>query len=313
MRAVAGMNPASQAPSVRKTGKPPGATDDDAALSQEDFLRVSAFVRDRCGIKLPPSKKTMVEARLRKRLRALGMPSYEEYCDYLFGPDGQKEEVVRMIDLITTNKTDFFREPAHFDFLVRVCLPEFCDAGRGGAWRKMLLWSAGCSTGEEPYTLAMILSAFAETCAGFRFSILATDISTRVLEKASLGVYDAEKAEPVPPAMKRQYLLKSRDRSKGLVRVAPALRSLVEFRRLNLMDEDFGIREPVDVIFCRNVIIYFDKATQETLVRRFARRLVPGGFLFLGHSETLWGMDVPLLQVAPTIYRKPDGIDPAVG
>ncbi len=285
----------------------------DIGLSQRDFGRLSAFVYEHCGIKLPPSKKTMLEARLRRRLRALEMKSYDDYCEYVFSPDGQRDEVVRMIDLVTTNKTDFFREPVHFDYLLGTCLPDFCDAGRGGAWRKMSVWSAGCSTGEEPYTLAMVLCAFAETRPGFRFSILATDISTKVLEKAALGIYDEERVEPVPPALKRKYLLKSKDRSKGLVRVAPVLRSQVDFRRLNLMDEDFRIREALDVIFCRNVIIYFDKATQEALVNRFARRLAPGGYLFLGHSETLCGMDVPLVQMAPTVYRKPDGIDPVGG
>ncbi len=290
--------------------KRPGRSEHEAGLSQRDFCRLSAFVHERFGIKLPPSKKTMLEARLRRRLRALEMKSYDDYCDYLFGPAGQEEEVVRMIDLVTTNKTDFFREPAHFDFLQRSCLPELCDAGRGGAFRTLTVWSAGCSTGEEPYTLAMVLSGYAESRPGLRFSIVATDLSTRVLEKAALGIYEEEKVAPVPPDMKRKYLLRSKDRSRGLVRVAPAVRSLVTFRRLNLMDEDFGIREPVDVIFCRNVIIYFDKATQEALVNRFARQLAPGGYLFLGHSETLCGMDAPLVQMAPTVYRKTDGTDP---
>ncbi len=298
---------------IERAPKPPAQGDRDAGLSQRDFGRLSAFVHEHCGIKLPPSKKTMLEARLRRRLRALEMTSYDDYCDYLFGPDGQEKEVVRMIDLVTTNKTDFFREPAHFDFLARTCLPELCDAGRGGAWRKLTVWSAGCSTGEEPYTLAMVLSDFAESRPGLRFSIVATDISTRVLEKAALGIYDEDRVAPVPAPMKRKYLLKSRDRSRGLVRVAPSVRSLVDFRRLNLMDGDFGLREPADVIFCRNVIIYFDKATQEGLVNRFTRQLAPGGYLFLGHSETLCGMNVPLVQTAPTVYRKPDGPDPADG
>ncbi len=301
------------AATIERGGNPCSGSVRESGLSQRDFGRLSAFVHEHCGIKLPPSKKTMLEARLRRRLRALEMKSYEEYCDYLFGPRGLQEEIVRMIDLVTTNKTDFFREPAHFDFLVRNCLADLCDAGRGGAWRRVAVWSAGCSTGEEPYTLAMVLSEFGEGRPGFRFSILATDISTRVLETAAVGIYDEERVDPVPPAWKRKYLLKSRDRSKGLVRVASALRSLVEFRRLNLMDENFGIREPMNVIFCRNVIIYFDKATQEALVNRFAGHLAPGGYLFLGHSETLCGMDAPLVQVAPTVYRKPDGADPARG
>ena len=301
------------AATIERRRKPSSGSDCDAGLSQRDFARLSAFVQEHCGIRLPPSKKTMLEARLRRRLRALEMTSYRDYCDYLFGPDGEDDEVVRMIDLVTTNKTDFFREPAHFDFLVRSCLPDLCDAGRGGAWRTLSVWSAGCSTGEEPYTLAMVLSAFAGSRPGFRFSILATDISTRVLEKAALGVYTEDRVDTVPSDMKHEYLLKSRDRSKGLVRVAPGIRSLVNFRQLNLMDGDFGLRVPMDVIFCRNVIIYFDKATQEGLVNRFTRCLMPGGYIFLGHSETLCGMNVPLVQMAPTIYRKPDGIAPAKG
>ncbi len=296
---------------MESVGNPGRKCERDIGLSQKDFSRLSAFVYEHCGIKLPPSKKTMLEARLRRRLRALDMKSYDDYCDYLFGPVGQKEEIVCMIDLVTTNKTDFFRESAHFDFLLGTCLPEFCEPGNGGVWRKMSVWSAGCSTGEEPYTLAMVLCEYAESRPGFRFSILATDISTRVLEKAALGIYDEERVGPVPPAMRRKYLLKSRDRSKGLVRVAPVPRSTVDFRRLNLMNENFGLRERMDVIFCRNVIIYFDKATQEGLVNRFARSLAPGGYLFLGHSETLCGMDVPLVQVAPTVYRKPDRVVPA--
>ncbi len=291
---------------IEGLGNPEKWMEREPGLSDKDFGQLSAFVHENFGIKLPPTKKTMLEARLRRRLRALGMRSYREYCEYVFSAAGQKDEVVRMIDLVTTNKTDFFREPAHFDYLTRYCLPEFCDGGRDRYYRRLTLWSAGCSTGEEPYTLAMVLCDFDETRDDFRFSILATDISTRVLEKAALGIYDEERTDPVPAEMKRKYLLKSKDRSRGLVRVAPFLRSLVEFRRLNLMDESFGIREPVDVIFCRNVIIYFDKATQEALVHRFTRSLSPGGYLFLGHSETLCGMDIPLVQMAPTIYRKPD-------
>src|SRR5512143_2120237 len=240
---------------IERDENPARRRDRDVGLSRKDFGRLSAFVYELCWIKLPPGKKTMVEARLRKRLHALEMNSYDDYCDYLFGPEGRRGEVVRMIDLVTTNKTDFFREPVHFDYLLGTCLPEFCDAARGRPWRKMSVWSAGCSTGEEPYTLAMVLSEFAETRPGFRFSILATDISTKVLETAALGIYDEERIAPVPPAMQRKYLLKSRDRSKGLVRVAPVVRSHVDFRQLNLMDENFGIREWLDVIFCRNVII----------------------------------------------------------
>jgi chemotaxis protein methyltransferase CheR len=210
-----------------------------------------------------------------------------------------EEELTPMIDQVTTNKTDFFREPAHFDYLARKALPELTLSKKS-----IVLWSAGCSTGEEPYTLAMVLNEFADGHRGCDFTILATDISTRVLEKARLAVYDEEAVSPVPPELKKKYLLRSKDRTRSLYRVRPELREHVRFRHLNLMDGDFGFREQMDIIFCRNVIIYFDKPTQERLLNGFCRHLSPHGYLFMGHSETLFGMDLPLVQVAPTVYRR---------
>jgi chemotaxis protein methyltransferase CheR len=252
---------------------------------------------------MPPAKKTMLVARLQKRLRSLDMKSFGDYIDYLFAPDGIKDELVRMIDLITTNKTDFFREPDHFDFLLQRVLPEwFQEYGASG--RKLMLWSAGCSTGEEPYTLAMVMNEFAVSCLGFDYQILATDISTRVLGKAEVAVYEEERIASVPPPLRDKYLLRSKDRCRGLVRVVPGLREKVRFRRLNFMDENFGLREPMDIIFCRNVIIYFDRQTQGRLLNRFHGHLRYGGHIFMGHSETLNGLDVPLIMVYPTVYRK---------
>lgn len=277
------------------------------SLTEKDFLRLSAFIHAECGIKLAGGKKVMIEARFQKRLRALGMKSFSEYCAYLFSPEGMQRELHHMIDVVTTNKTDFFREPTHYDFLVEKVLPERVTARGAGPGKKLTIWSAGCSTGEEPYTLAMVMNEFAERCTGFGFtwSILATDISTRVLEKAKQAVFEAERALPIPDPLKRKYLLKSRDRAKGLVRIVPELREAVQFRRLNFMDDDFGLREMIDIVFCRNVIIYFDRPTQAKLLNKFCRQMVPGGYLFMGHSETLHGLDVPLVQVAPTVYRKP--------
>lgn len=275
-----------------------------AALSEKDFRRLSGFIHNECGIKMPEAKKVLLEARLRKRLRILGMHSYSEYCDYLFSPEGARDELIHMIDVVTTNKTDFFREAGHFDYLVRTALPELIKLYGTNARRKYTIWSAGCSTGEEPHTLAMVLNEFAEQYNGFYFSILATDISTRVLEHARRGIYKEEVVQPVPMAMKMKYLLKGKDKNKGLVRATPQLRSLIEFRRLNFMDSDFGMKEPVDIIFCRNVIIYFDRPTQEKLLNRFANHLIPGGYLFMGHSETLNGLNVPLLSAGPMVYRK---------
>lgn len=272
-------------------------------LSKNDFSRLSEFIYKECGIKMPPAKKTMLEARLQKRLRTLGMSSFGAYCDFLFSSEGLKLELVQMIDLVTTNKTDFFREPDHFDYLVNHVLAKWTS--EKGTGRRLNVWSAGCSTGEEPYTLAMVLQEYAEEMPGFSYSIMATDISTRVLEKARTAIYDEERVIPVPLNLKKKYLLRSKDRSSGLVRIAPELRSKVYFQRLNFMDDSFGLRERLDVIFCRNVIIYFDRPTQKKLLQKFIDNLIPGGYIFMGHSETLNGLDLPLLAVHPTVYRKP--------
>ena len=263
-------------------------------LSARDFSRLKQFIYDECGINITDAKRTMLETRLQKRLKQLSISSFSEYCDYLFSQKGREDELTHMIDQVTTNKTDFFREPAHFDYLTRKVLPEITRSRR-----PVTIWSAGCSSGEEPYTLAMVLKEY-----GCDFIVLATDISTKVLDKAKLAVYDTERVDPIPDPLRRKYLLKSKDPAKKLYRVVPELREHVRFRRLNFMEGDFGFREPIDVIFCRNVIIYFDKVTQERLLNSFCRYLAPRGYLFMGHSETLLGMDVPLTPVAPTVYRR---------
>lgn len=274
-----------------------------AVLRDREFNLFSSFIYDAVGIKMPLAKKTMLEARLQKRLKAHGIRTFEEYADYVFSAAGQGDELVHLIDVVTTNKTDFFREPAHFDFLVKSAIPSLIDSREAGITAPLKVWSAGCSTGEEPYTLAMVLSEFASACPGFQTSILASDISTEVLAKARNAIYTEDRVDAIPLHLKKKYLLKSRDRVKALVRIVPKLRSMVGFRRLNFM-EDFDIREKMDIIFCRNVIIYFDKQTQERLLGRFYKQLAPGGFLFLGHSETLNGLNVPLTPVASTVYRK---------
>lgn len=271
------------------------------SMSDRDFKRLSEFIHAEVGIKLPLSKKVMVEARLQKRLRTLGMGAYHHYFEFLFSPTGLDEELVHLIDVITTNTTEFFREPKHFEIMNQDTLPGWrATNGTGRAFR---IWSAGCSTGEEPYTLAIVLSEFKQRAAGFRFSILATDISTRVLKLAKNGVYPEERVAKMTLELKRRYFLRSKNRAKKLVRLVPELRSLIDFRRLNFM-ESFSFPEPMDTIFCRNVMIYFDRATQERLLQKFCTQLRTGGFLFIGHSESLTGMDLPLRQHAPTVYRK---------
>lgn len=266
------------------------------------FGRFSKFIQTELGIKMPETKKTMLQARLQKRLWKLGMTSFDEYCDYLFSHEGMEHELVHMIDVVTTNKTEFFREPKHFEYLVEKVLPELID--RKGLGERFMLWCAGCSTGEEAYSLAMVLDNFAEQVPRFHFLILATDISTKVLQEAKLGIYDQERIEPIPKWMRKKYLLKNREEQKELVRISPQLRASIRFRRLNFMDRNFGLRESMDIIFCRNVIIYFDRPTQEGVLDRICSYLNPGGYLFTGHSETLNGMKLPLVPVAHTVYKQ---------
>jgi chemotaxis protein methyltransferase CheR len=277
-----------------------------AVMSDGDFARISEFLHKEYGINLPAAKKQMLEGRLRRRLQRLRIGTFAEYCDYLMSSRGVEHEHHHMIDVVTTHKTDFFREPAHFEYLVQEAMPELVRNFGSGLQSPMVCWSAGCSTGEEPYTLAMVLSEFGVRYPGFRFrfSIIATDISTQVLETAEQAVYDEEKIEPVPLLLRRKYLLRSKDASLGLVRISPELCENVRFRCLNLVASDFGFREPLDFVFCRNVIIYFDRERQTRVLSRMCRCLRPGGYLFLGHSETVAGRDLPISQVAPTVYRK---------
>jgi len=273
-----------------------------AGMSMREFSLFSQFIEKTCGIRMPDAKKFMLESRLQKRLRLHDLTSFREYYDYLISPRGMREELIDMIDVVTTNKTDFFREASHFSYLTDSVLPQI---PQDELLNGIAIWSAGCSSGEEPYTLAMVLSEYARRCQEFRFSILATDICTTVLEAARLGIYEEEKVAPIPYEMKKRYLLRSKDKTRSVVRICPELRAHLTFQRLNFMDETFNIGRPLRIIFCRNVIIYFDRQTQEKLLNKFCRHLLPGGYLFLGHSETLNGLNVPLVQVNSTIYQKP--------
>ncbi len=273
-------------------------------LSDRVFQRLGTYIERKYGIKMPPVKRIMLESRLQKRLRVLNMKSFEEYTRFVFNSDHGQDELVNMVDLATTNKTDFFREPHHFDFLVNNALPALSERYDSGQRRPLRLWSAGCSTGEEPYTLAMALSEHAGNTPGFRFDILASDLSTSALEAGRDAIYSQEKVDPIPYALKRKYLLRSRDRKSNLVRMTPDIRSNVRFEQMNFMDEHYSPADRMDIIFCRNVIIYFDRPTQRRILCRLADNLLPGGYLFVGHSETLNGLGVPVEAVGPTVHRK---------
>jgi chemotaxis protein methyltransferase CheR len=276
----------------------------DESISGKDYARLCALIYAEAGINLGAERKTMLEVRIKRRLKILNLHSYSEYCDYLFGHAGLKNEISPLIDVVTTNKTDFFREPGHFDFLAEKALPELAERNAG---RQFLIWSAGCSTGEEPYTMAIVLSEYAQAHPGFRFRILATDISSIVLAKAELGVYSNEVVSPVQPVLRRKYFMRSRKPGSEQVRVVPELRRTIEFRRLNFMDADYGLAEKADAIFCRNVIIYFDRPTQQRILLKLANCLLPGGYLFVGHAETLHDMNLPITPVAPALYRRVNG------
>lgn len=271
-------------------------------MTAEDFDAIGGFIQSQFGIKMPPTKKVMLQSRLTKRLRAMNMSSYGQYREYLFSPEGMDQEVPFMIDVVTTNKTDFFREASHFDLLKDVFLPTWLR--QTGGRDVFSIWSAGCATGEEPYSLAMVLNEFAEAEPAFKYTVLGTDISGEALQKAIDAVYRESRTTGIPFELRKKYLLRSRDRDKALVRIVPELRKKVSFERLNLMGDLSESGEKKDIIFCRNVIIYFERPVQEALFGKCCQRLKPGGYLFIGHSETLSGMKLPLVQVRPTIYQK---------
>lgn len=279
---------------------------DDDHLSHRDYQRIASLIGDEVGIKLPPSKRLMVEGRLRKRVRALGLADLAAYCAHLFHGNGLAAERPYLINAVTTNKTDFFREPEHFDCLETRLVPALLDLRRGERQPLLKVWSAASSTGAEAYTLAMVLADLAAQRHDFRFSILGTDISTAVLEQGARAVYPTEFVAPVPAAKAQRYLMHARKPGiRPEVRIVPELRRLVRFARLNLMDESYPFDRDVDIIFLRNVLIYFDKADQERVIQRLLGHLRPGGYLVLGHSESMIGTAVTVRQIAPAVFQKP--------
>ena len=272
-------------------------------LEDREFRKIAAFVEDKVGIKMPESKKLMMQSRLQARLKALGLPNFQSYVNYVFSSEQTgNEEVILLIDAITTNLTHFYREPNHFQYMTTDAIPSLLNSGL----TRLNIWSAGCSSGEEPYTLAMVTEEYkkANPDAWFDYSILATDVSTKVLQKARNAIYPMDSVKSIPMDIKKSYFLKGKDREKPEVRIKPAIRQKVQFQRLNFMDDDFGLANVMNIIFCRNVLMYFDKTTQEAVLKKFMKYLSKGGYLFLGHSETIFNMILPLKNVAPTIFQK---------
>jgi chemotaxis protein methyltransferase CheR len=283
------------------SAEPAASTSYPVDLSPASFARFAQFITRELGIKMPESKASLVQSRLLRRVRELRMESVEQYREYFFA-EAHADEREHFINAITTNKTDFFREPQHFAYLTGVVLP-----GARAEWtrgKRFTVWSAGCSSGEEPYTLAMVLAEYASREPGFDFTVLGTDVSTRVLELARGAIYPESQTLPIPPEIRKKYLLRSRNQTERLARIVPDLRKKVVLHALNLMDANYGIRETFDAVFFRNVMIYFDRSTQETVINRICRNLAPGGYLFAGHSESLAGLNIPVRPVQTSIYRK---------
>lgn len=267
----------------------------DSQLSESEFQLYSDFIYQLTGIHLGSNKKQLLVTRLRKRMTAVGISSFRKYREFVISDEG-RGELQKMIDEVSTNKTSFFRESAHFQFLEQKVLPGLKTQF------KVRIWSAACSSGQEPYTLAMVLREYYGN-ENKDIKILATDISQRMLDKAQKGIY-SDVGHGIPKPLLNRYFLKGHDHWQGMIMAKESLKNIIRFRYLNLMGA-FPFSGKFDVIFCRNVMIYFDKPTQANLVERLSEYLNPGGYLFVGHSESLSGIvKSNLSYIQPSVYRK---------
>jgi chemotaxis protein methyltransferase CheR len=282
----------------------PAVESHDDHLDMRDFQRIATLIGKEVGIKLPPAKRLMVEGRLRRRLRHLDLDSFADYGDYLFRQDGLERELPFLINAVTTNKTDFFREPEHFECMQATLVPTLLKS-RNERMPLLKVWSAASSTGAEAFTIAMVLADLASARNDFRFAVLGTDISTDVLAAGRRAVYPADQIAPVPPGMQSRYVMHARrPGSRPEIRIVPELRKQVRFDRLNLMDDTYPYDRDVDIIFLRNVLIYFEKSDQAAVIKRLVGHLRPGGYLLLGHSESMIGTSITMRQIAPAVFQK---------
>ncbi|GBF49153.1 methyltransferase of chemotaxis protein [Leptospira ryugenii] len=273
------------------------------AIGDSEFEYIKDLVYKQAGIFLAPHKKVMVQSRLNTRLRTLGISDYVEYVNRLKrDPKFASDEMQELINRITTNKTDFFRENHHFEFLKNTYLPEFERENQ--QTKHLRIWCSASSTGEEPYSIAITLYDYFQNKTGWNVKIYASDIDTAVLKTASEGIYKEDRLEPISEALKTKHFNKLTDRDHISYQVKPHLKSLIEFKQINLLHFPFPFKEKIDLIFCRNVIIYFDKQTQKTLFSNFAEQLKSMGYLILGHSETMFGISDQFKFLGHTIYQK---------
>ncbi|MCX6944018.1 MAG: protein-glutamate O-methyltransferase [Opitutales bacterium] len=270
-------------------------------MRDNEFEFIRNLVYERSRISLGSDKRELVSARLGKRLRATNLTTVGEYCQLLQAPNAE-DELANLIDVISTNHTFFFREEAHFDFLRAVAVPEMAARAQGERWAQFRVWSAACSSGEEPYSIALTL---AECLPAWPWRIEATDISHRILARAQAGIFREEAIAKLPVPFARAHFRRGFGPQEGNYCARPALSEHIHFHQLNLLEGEPPFTEPFQVIFCRNVMIYFDRETQEELVDRLARRLVPGGYLFVGHAESLIKLRHSLKMIQPAIYQRP--------
>ena len=280
-------------------------------LEDRDFARFQALVYGEAGIHLTAAKKALLVGRLSKRLRELGVDSYAAYYERVLADPAER---VQMLDRITTNETHFFREPRHFRFLVDQVFPQWkAEADAGRRPRRLRIWSAGCSTGEEPYSIAMALLDAFPAGSGWDLQVLGTDLSTRVLARARAAVWPIAQAEEIPEADRKAHMLRGVGRQEGLMKAGPELRGLVRLDRLNLAGDAWPRLGPFDAVFCRNVLIYFDAPTKERVVGRLLERVEVGGYLFVGHAESLSGMPHAVRTPQATIYVRGGAVAQASG
>ena len=273
-------------------------------LTPREFRLFQALIQREAGIHLSEAKKVLVEGRLARRLRELGL----DFADYYGLVETDPHEKVRMLDCICTNETHFFREPRQFEFLESHVFPEWRARAEAGTMaRQVRVWSAGCSTGEEPYSVAMAFLARFPPSSGWEIEVVATDLSTRVLDRAQAAVWPIDKAREIPEPYLKAFMLRGSGPEEGRMKAGPLVRSRVRFQRLNLNAEPFTFAGRFDLVFCRNVLIYFDAASKARVVSRLLERMEPRGYLFLGHAETVTGLGARTRSIGPTVYTHADG------
>ncbi len=271
----------------------------DPNIKHRDFLRVAKYVEKNYGLKIPDYKKYLIQSRLLKRINSLGMSSFSEYIKYLFDPQNS-DEIQNMIDVVTTHKTDFFREKDHFEFINKYILPQHSQESNN-----IKIWSAGASTGEEAYTLAIVISEFNRKHNNkLDFEIYGSDVSLTSIKDAARGVYPLHKISVIPMDIVKRYFLKNKNPQKKLVKVSSQLQKNVHFFKLNFFDKNYNLDHMFDIIMCRNTLIYFERETQKMVLNKLLKYLKKDGFLIIGHSESIFSMNLPVKLVKTTIFKK---------